>query len=180
MIGRCDGHPACLGRTRQAFARLGVTVRYFRAPGGDFGKTSTTLRQLCQRYRTRPLGWSVDPQDRKKPGVTKIVQTVLSTVSPGAIILLHDGGGTDRDQTIGGTAGHHCRAAGPGRPPRAAAPRRAGPSPAVRRWAVPWSMPSDAPAQRRRQVRGRQHRTGLIRCEPPRPSRLGIRADRSR
>jgi len=113
-----------------------VTVRYFRAPGGDFGKTSATLRQLCRRYRTRPLGWSVDPQDRKKPGVTK----------------------------------RPCRAALPGcearaTHPRAAAPRRAGPSPAVRRWAVPWSRPSDAPAQRRSQVRGQQHRTGLIRCE---------------
>ena len=94
-----------IGRTQQAFARLGVTVRYFRAPGGDFGKTSTTLRQLCQRYRTRPLGWSVDPQDQKKPGVTKIVQTVPSTVSPGAVILPHDGGGTDRDQTMAAIPG---------------------------------------------------------------------------
>ena len=47
----------------------------------------------------------MDPQDWKKPGVTKIVQTVLSTVSPGAIILLHDGGGTDRNQTIAGLPG---------------------------------------------------------------------------
>jgi len=93
-----------IGTTQQAFAQFGVTARYFRAPGGDFGKT-TTLRQLCQRYQTRPLGWSVDPQDWKKPGVTKIVQTVLSTVSPGAIILLHDGGGTDRNQTIAGLPG---------------------------------------------------------------------------
>jgi peptidoglycan/xylan/chitin deacetylase (PgdA/CDA1 family) len=78
-----------IGDTQQAFAQFGVTVRYFRAPAGDFGKTTTTLRQLCQRYQTRPLGWAVDPQDWKKPGVTKIVQTVLSTVAPGAVILLH-------------------------------------------------------------------------------------------
>ena len=93
-----------IGDTQQAFAQFGVTVRYFRAPAGDFGKTTTTLRQLCQRYQTRPLGWAVDPQDWKKPGVTKIVQTVLSTVSPGAVILLHDGGG-NRDQTMAALPG---------------------------------------------------------------------------
>ena len=160
MIGRCDGHPACLGRTRQAFARLGVTVRYFRAPGGDFGTTSATLRQLCQRYRTRPLGWSVDPQDQK-PGVTKIVQTVPSTVSPGAVILPHDDGGTDRDQTmpalpaiISGPRGQGYPLA-PLPPTGRAEPRR----PPMGRSVV------DAPAPRRRQVHGQQHRTGLIRCE---------------
>ena len=61
-------------------------------------------RTLRQRYQTRPLGWAVDPQDWKKPGVTKIVQTVLSTVAPGAVILLHDGGG-NRDQTMAALPG---------------------------------------------------------------------------
>ena len=87
-----------IGRTQQALAGLGVTARYFRAPGGDFGATST-LRQVCQQYQTRPLGWAVDPQDWKKPGTPAIVQTVLGTVTPGAVILLHDGGG-NREQTL--------------------------------------------------------------------------------
>ena len=86
-----------IGRTQQALAGLGVTARYFRAPGGDFGATST-LRQVCQQYQTRPLGWAVDPQDWKKPGTPAIVQTVLGTITPGAVILLHDGGG-NREQT---------------------------------------------------------------------------------
>jgi peptidoglycan/xylan/chitin deacetylase (PgdA/CDA1 family) len=94
-----------IGNTQKAFAQFGVTVHYFRAPDGDFGKTTTTLRQLCQQYQTRPLGWAVDSEDWKKPGVTKIVQTALSSVSPGAIILLHDGGGTDRDQTMAAIPG---------------------------------------------------------------------------
>jgi peptidoglycan/xylan/chitin deacetylase (PgdA/CDA1 family) len=87
-----------IGRTQQALAGLGVTARYFRAPGGDFGATST-LRQVCQQYQTRPLGWAVDPQDWKKPGTPAIVQTVLGTITPGAVILLHDGGG-NREQTL--------------------------------------------------------------------------------
>jgi peptidoglycan/xylan/chitin deacetylase (PgdA/CDA1 family) len=87
-----------IGRTQQALAGLGVTARYFRAPGGDFGTTST-LRQICQQYQTRPLGWAVDPQDWKKPGTPAIVQTVLGTSTPGAVILLHDGGG-NREQTL--------------------------------------------------------------------------------
>ena len=87
-----------IGRTQQALAGLGVTARYVRAPGGDFGATST-LRQVCQQYQTRPLGWAVDPQDWKKPGTPAIVQTVLGTITPGAVILLHDGGG-NREQTL--------------------------------------------------------------------------------
>ena len=87
-----------IGRTQQALTGLGVTPRYFRAPDGDFGTTST-LRQICQQYQTRPLGWAVDPQDWKKPGTPAIVQTVLGTVTPGAVILLHDGGG-NREQTL--------------------------------------------------------------------------------
>ncbi len=87
-----------IGRTQQALAGLGVTARYCRAPGGDFGATST-LRQVCQQYQTRPLGWAVDPQDWKKPGTPAIVQTVLGTITPGAVILLHDGGG-NREQTL--------------------------------------------------------------------------------
>ena len=145
-----------------------MTVRCFRAPGGDFGRTSATLRQRCRRYRTRPLGWSVDPQDRKKPASSRSSKRCRPRSHPALTRRGHPAARRRRHRpgpTIGGTAGHHLRAARPGLLPRAAAPRRAGPSPAVRRWAVPWSMPSDAPAQRRRQVPGQQHRTGLIRCE---------------
>lgn len=89
-----------IARTQQVFTDYGVTGHYFRAPGGDFGTTTTTLRQLCQRYQALPLGWGVDSLDWTKPGPAKIVQNVLNTVSPGAVILLHDGGGTTREQTI--------------------------------------------------------------------------------
>ena len=45
------------------------------------------------------LYWSVDPQDWRKPGVQPIIANVLARTGPGAIVLLHDGGG-DRSQTV--------------------------------------------------------------------------------
>ncbi|GAA2009898.1 polysaccharide deacetylase family protein [Nakamurella flavida] len=87
-------------RTQDALARFGVTSRYFRAPGGSFGPDDPTLRQVAQANDLIPLGWAVDSQDWRKPGVQQIVDTVLTTVRPGAVILLHDAGGADRDQTL--------------------------------------------------------------------------------
>jgi peptidoglycan-N-acetylglucosamine deacetylase len=43
--------------------------------------------------------WSADTGDYQQPGVPVIVQRALEGAHPGAIILLHDGGGT-RAQTV--------------------------------------------------------------------------------
>jgi hypothetical protein len=43
--------------------------------------------------------WSVDTADYTRPGVARIVYTAVSGAHPGAIILMHDGGGP-RAQTI--------------------------------------------------------------------------------
>jgi peptidoglycan/xylan/chitin deacetylase (PgdA/CDA1 family) len=43
--------------------------------------------------------WTVDPQDWSRPGASVIVSRVLTNVYPGAIVLMHDGGG-DRSQTV--------------------------------------------------------------------------------
>jgi peptidoglycan/xylan/chitin deacetylase (PgdA/CDA1 family) len=43
--------------------------------------------------------WSVDTDDYLQPGVSAIVQRALAGAHPGAIILMHDAGGT-RTQTI--------------------------------------------------------------------------------
>ncbi len=88
-----------ISRTQQAIEVVtGVTPRYYRAPGGDWGRTNR-LRLELARFHTVPLAWADDSLDWTKPGVAAIVHTVLSTVSPGAIVLLHDGGG-NRTQTI--------------------------------------------------------------------------------
>jgi peptidoglycan/xylan/chitin deacetylase (PgdA/CDA1 family) len=43
--------------------------------------------------------WSADTQDYLQPGVATIVQRALEGAQPGAILLMHDGGG-NRSQTI--------------------------------------------------------------------------------
>ncbi len=61
---------------------------YWRPPFGAYNDAVVT--------QARSLGlstvtWDLDPQDWSDPGVTIIVDRVLSRVHPGAIILLHDG-----------------------------------------------------------------------------------------
>lgn len=81
----------------QDLARLADTpVRYFRAPGGNW---SARVIDTAAAAGMQPLGWSVDPRDWARPGVPAIVSTVQRTVHPGAIVLLHDGGGR-REQTL--------------------------------------------------------------------------------
>ena len=70
-------------------------IRYFRQPGGEW--TAGEVRILKAMGKV-PLGWSVDPWDWTSPGADQIVSRVLSHTNPGAIVLLHDGGG-DRSQT---------------------------------------------------------------------------------
>jgi peptidoglycan/xylan/chitin deacetylase (PgdA/CDA1 family) len=74
----------------------GVFPRLFRPPYGAFN--GTTLR-LLRRSGMLLVLWSVDPQDWRRPGVGAIVSAVLSAARPGAIVLMHDGGGY-RDQTV--------------------------------------------------------------------------------
>jgi peptidoglycan-N-acetylglucosamine deacetylase len=43
--------------------------------------------------------WSVDSEDYTRPGRRAIVRNVLAGARPGAIVLMHDGGGP-REQTV--------------------------------------------------------------------------------
>ena len=76
--------------------KLGVPQpRLFRPPYGSFN--DTTMKLLKKRRMLMVL-WSVDSQDYRMPGVATIVNRVLAGAKPGAIILMHDGGG-NRSQT---------------------------------------------------------------------------------
>jgi peptidoglycan-N-acetylglucosamine deacetylase len=68
----------------------------FRPPYGSFD--ATTLRELHALHLLMTL-WSVDTEDYLQPGVSEIVDRALAGARPGAIILMHDAGGT-RTQTI--------------------------------------------------------------------------------
>ena len=70
--------------------------RLFRPPYGAYNQTT---HDVLGRLRMLSVLWSVDSEDYTKPGVDKIVDNVVSAIHPGAIVLMHDGGG-DRTQTI--------------------------------------------------------------------------------
>lgn len=69
---------------------------YYRAPGGDF---SPAIRAIAAGSGLRPLGWTVDSEDWRRPGTDAILATVNHELKPGSIVLMHDGGG-DRSQTV--------------------------------------------------------------------------------
>jgi peptidoglycan/xylan/chitin deacetylase (PgdA/CDA1 family) len=67
------------------------------------GQPASGARRLHRGDRvtvTSARNWSVDPADWQ-PGVSanQLVQRVLTAARPGAIVLLHDGGG-DRSATV--------------------------------------------------------------------------------
>jgi peptidoglycan/xylan/chitin deacetylase (PgdA/CDA1 family) len=73
----------------------------FRPPYGSFN--ASTMRELKALHLLMVL-WSVDTGDYRQPGVSAIVENALAGARPGAIILMHDGGGV-RTQTIAALPG---------------------------------------------------------------------------
>ncbi len=72
------------------------TAPYYRPP---FGNSNKKLAEaLATKGYTLTL-WSIDTHDWSMPGMTYITRKVLSEAEPGAIVLMHDGGG-NRSQTV--------------------------------------------------------------------------------
>lgn len=96
--GSVEGVAAELAKTNDAFERAGIGApSYYRAPEGVFTpQVAAALPELGMRS----LGWSVDSKDWTMPGVSAIVSGVLDNVGPKAIVLMHDGGGKTREQTV--------------------------------------------------------------------------------
>jgi len=74
----------------------GPRPQLFRPPYGSYD--ATTMREL-RRLHLLMILWSVDTGDYLQPGVSTIARRALAGAHPGAIILMHDAGGT-RTQTI--------------------------------------------------------------------------------
>ena len=68
----------------------------FRPPYGAFDHATL---DAAHRLHMLTVLWSVDSEDYRQPGVPTIVKRVLNGARPGAIVLMHDAGGT-RTQTI--------------------------------------------------------------------------------
>ncbi|HEV2634690.1 MAG TPA: polysaccharide deacetylase family protein [Actinocrinis sp.] len=83
-------------RCNDALSSAGQHPTIFRAP---YGNWSTAVFQACAANNLRPVGWTVDPKDWSRPGVTSIVNNVMQHTRQHDIILEHDGGG-DRSQTV--------------------------------------------------------------------------------
>ncbi|WP_162606280.1 polysaccharide deacetylase family protein [Jiangella asiatica] len=73
-----------------------VEVPFYRAPGGNFAEN---VNAVAGELGQTPLGWSIDPGDWRKPGPRTIHDYVAEAIHPGAVVLLHDGGG-DRSGTV--------------------------------------------------------------------------------
>jgi peptidoglycan/xylan/chitin deacetylase (PgdA/CDA1 family) len=70
-------------------------IEYFRAPFGAWGQTP----QVAADLGMQPLGWRFDIEDWVPPGTDVLVQRIHDRITPGAVVLMHDGGG-DRSQTV--------------------------------------------------------------------------------
>jgi chitin deacetylase len=72
-------------------SRFGVSPTLFRPPGGSY---DASVVRVADQAGMRVVRWDVDPGDflsGVKP--RRIASTVLHSVRPGSIVLLHDGGG---------------------------------------------------------------------------------------
>ena len=74
----------------------GVRPLWLRPPGGTL---SRTVYEQANKAHVRIMLWDVDPDDWKRPPAATIVSRVLSGAHPGAVVLMHDGGG-DRSNTV--------------------------------------------------------------------------------
>ncbi|QGN45965.1 polysaccharide deacetylase family protein [Micromonospora sp. WMMD558] len=89
---------ADLLRTQRAIRAAVPTARvpFYRQPGGRW---TPEVVQVAKQLGMRSLHWTVDPQDWGKPPAEKISERVHTAARPGAVVLLHDGGG-DRGATL--------------------------------------------------------------------------------
>jgi peptidoglycan-N-acetylglucosamine deacetylase len=70
-------------------------IPYFRAPFGSWGQTPG----VAARLGMQPLGWRLAIADWEPPGADVLVRRLRDGITPGAVVLMHDGGG-DRAQTV--------------------------------------------------------------------------------
>jgi chitin deacetylase len=77
-------------------AASGQRPRFFRPPGGI---VVPAMFPVLKKLGLRWLEWSIDTDDWQRPPAKTIVARVMRHARPGAVVLMHDGGG-DRSHTI--------------------------------------------------------------------------------
>jgi len=87
-----------LRATNRAIKAAGVPRPYrFRPP---YGITNVRIRSVGASLGLIQTLWSVDPRDWADPPASVICRRVVSNVSPGSIVLLHDGTGTNTVEAL--------------------------------------------------------------------------------
>jgi peptidoglycan-N-acetylglucosamine deacetylase len=81
----------------QAIQHAGAPFPHLWRP--PYGAFNTTTLTILHALKMLIVLWTVDTSDYARPGVPRIVYTAISGARPGAIILMHDGGG-NRSETI--------------------------------------------------------------------------------
>ena len=86
-----------LSRTQAQLLKDGAAPRCVRPP---YGSTSTRVEQIISEYRSSAtVLWTIDPRDWSRPGTSTIVSSVMGSLRPGSVVLMHDGGAS-RAQTV--------------------------------------------------------------------------------
>ena len=94
---RPDQFSAEIDRTTTLLESVtGIPVTCVRPPGGAI---DAGVRDQLASRGLAPVGWNVDSRDWSRPGAGAVTNLVLAGLQPGAVILMHDGGG-DRSQTV--------------------------------------------------------------------------------
>ncbi|MGD9147883.1 MAG: polysaccharide deacetylase family protein, partial [Anaerolineae bacterium] len=64
-----------------------------------YGASNGTVASYAAALDYELVLWDLDPQDWRQPGADQIAKHIINNARPGAIVLIHDGGG-HREQTI--------------------------------------------------------------------------------
>ena len=87
-----------LRRTNRAIKAAGVPRPHrFRPP---YGTTNSRVKRVGASLGLTQTLWSVDPRDWADPSSSVICRRVVGNVSPGSIVLLHDGTGANTDEAL--------------------------------------------------------------------------------
>jgi peptidoglycan/xylan/chitin deacetylase (PgdA/CDA1 family) len=108
-------HKSLAGRSQDVFAQelqateevvgsaagdllpAGYQMRYLRPPGGGID-ANTSPYSAALSYEV--VGWDIDPKDWRRPGANAISGLVIQRAFPGAIVVLHDGGGGSQQTVV--------------------------------------------------------------------------------
>jgi peptidoglycan/xylan/chitin deacetylase (PgdA/CDA1 family) len=69
---------------------LGRSVRYWRTP---WGLITPATEEVANRHRLQLVGWTADTEDWRGWAPQEMLTRIGDRVSPGAIVLMHDGVG---------------------------------------------------------------------------------------